>query len=446
MARFLSIVVLGVAFCSGLPAAPAWCQEPQPAALPQGDELLNALLGPGISKLDPAELAGMAPGAKPAVLTLEQAYSLTIIRGRDPAAATALISAGNFDSKAVDEIARRSGLSDFDRFRKEFLASEFNDPAPRFLAVLRHRYAVDCSREKVAFTESMGKLYDKMFQDKLSGLSQLHVDLVGEFLQTSRQGLAIDVATYRTAVDDLKVSLGLPPGTSVVIDDGVLAPFATSFIAIHRWQRNPSRQLEELPALHDRLPRLEELKIGGHSVAEVVQGTLFEEQFLRSCIDVARNHRPILKDANAALDDRNALELRIRRSARGLILIHKNYEHERRLLEFALREADQYSEQIVAPPVRIDSPLAQSTNLVTQTTRMNTSQRRLYDRRNQLVSSWLQFKERSLALHRELGTLPYDNWETFHRSFLPKAGSPAAQAVGAARESERPRPGAPRSQ
>ena len=146
----------------------------------------------------------------------------------------------------------------------------------------------------------MAKLYDKMFQDKLSGLSQLHVDLVGEFLQTSRQGLAIDVATYRTAVDDLKVSLGLPPGTSVVIDDRVLAPFATSFIAIHRWQRNPSRQLEELPALHDRLPRLEELKIGGHSVAEVVQGTLFEEQFLRSCIDVARNHRPILKDANAA--------------------------------------------------------------------------------------------------------------------------------------------------
>jgi len=42
--------------------------------------LLAALFAPAVPKLDPAEVAGLAAGTKPAVLTLEQAYSLTMIR------------------------------------------------------------------------------------------------------------------------------------------------------------------------------------------------------------------------------------------------------------------------------------------------------------------------------------------------------------------------------
>jgi hypothetical protein len=29
-------------------------------------------------------------------------------------------------------------------------------------------------------------------------------------------------------------------------------------------------------------------------------------------------------------------------------------------------------------------------------------------------------EEQSLELYRELGTMPYDNWEAFHQSFLPE--------------------------
>jgi hypothetical protein len=429
MTRFLSIVVLGVAGFTALPAASAWCQEPQPAALPKGDELLDALLGPGISKLDPAELAGRAPGAKPAVLTLEQAYSLTIIRGRNPAAATALISTGNFDSKAVDELARRSSVGDFDRFRKEFLASEIHDPAPGFFAALRHRQEVNSARHQVAFAENTLRLFEKQIQSETSGLSRLQVDLVDEYLQLSRQALAIELTSYRSAVDELKVSLGLPPGTPVVLDERVWEPFTTAFSAVDAWQRNPNRQLEELSAMHDRLPRLEVLKIGKHSLSEVVQGSLFEEPLLLSCIEVARNHRPILKDDHAASAERNALELRIRRSVRNLILVQKNYESERTRLEIAVRELDQWFEQIVAPPVGGKLQLARSVNAAFQTPAVIASQTRLYKGRNRLVSSWLQFKEQSLNLHQELGTFPYDNWEEFHRSFLPEPGRPPAEAV-----------------
>ena len=59
------------------------------------------------------------------------------------------------------------------------------------------------------------------------------------------------------------------------------------------------------------------------------------------------------------------------------------------------------------------------------------------------VALWLEFKERQLALYRELGTMPYDNWEAFHRSFLPEAGRPAPAAGRPAGDGEPPRPSPP---
>jgi hypothetical protein len=431
MARFSSILVLGVAGWTAITPASAWSQEPRPAApspsqkdprLPEGDELLAVLLGRAIPNLDTAELAGMVAGTKLPLLSMRQAYSLTLIRARKPDATLAVVPAGIFDAKAVEEQANRSDALDFDRFRREFLSSEFRDPAPGFFAALRHRQEVDSARHQVALAENMLRLYEKLIQSETSGLSRLQVDMVDSYLQISRQALGIDLSGYRSTVDELKVSLGLAPGTSLVLDDRILQPFTTVFTAVDAWQRNPQRQLEELTPMHDRLPRLEDHKIGGRSLLEVVRETLAEEPFLVSCVEFARSHQPILKDDRAKLDDRNDLELRIRRLVRGLIMIHKNYELERRRMELALREVDQWFEQIVAPPAGGARALAQSANAASYTTGVIGSQTRLYRGRDQIVSLWLQFKEQSLALDRELGTMPYDNWEAFHRSFLPVAG------------------------
>ena len=213
----------------------------------------------------------------------------------------------------------------------------------------------------------MRRLYEKLVQSQPSGVSRLQVDQVGHYILISQQGLAADLTSYRSAVDELKVSLGLPSDTPLIPDERMLGPFRTAFSAIDAWQRNPRVLLTELPAMHDRLPRLEDFKIGGRSLRDVVQGSLFEEPFLRTVVEVAHVHRPVFKDDHTGLDDRNTLELQLRTSGRGLILIHRNYEVERRRLELALRKVDQLFEQIVAPPLGGTHALSQSANAAAQT-------------------------------------------------------------------------------
>jgi hypothetical protein len=110
----------------------------------------------------------------------------------------------------------------------------------------------------------------------------------------------------------------------------------------------------------------------------------------------------------------------IRKMARGLILTHKNYEVQRSGLELALREVTQRFDQLINTHSGANSALAQAVNATFQTLGLLQAQNRLYRGRADLVSQWLQFKEQSLDLYRELGILPYDNWEGFYRSFLPE--------------------------
>ena len=447
MVRLTLIAVVGVTGSIALPVVRASAQEPPPnapapaqkeaatgqrpaqevppqvagAGIAQGVDLLGLVLR-GTAKLEPSELAGMAAGSKPAVLALEQAYSLTMIRAHNPAGLLAVFRVNLFDQTALDDAARRAGAFDFDRFRREFLASGFRDPVPGFFTALKHRQAVDSARDQLTLTEDIHRLLDELIRGERSGVSQLQLEQVDHYRLLSRQNLDIEMSSYRSAVDELKVSLGLPPSAPIVLDERILQPFIKAFSGIDAWQHNPRRQLDALSALHHRLPRLVELTIGGRSLTQVADGTIPEEEFLRVCIEAAGKQRAILKDEQAARDERDALELRIRKLARGLILTHRNFTVQSRLLELAVREVDQWSEQLMNPPAGGTAALAQAVNVTMQILGVLQAQTRLYGGRTELVSQWLQFKQQSLELYRELGTLPYDNWEALHRSFLPASG------------------------
>ena len=43
---------------------------------------------------------------------------------------------------------------------------------------------------------------------------------------------------------------------------------------------------------------------------------------------------------------------------------------------------------------------------------------------NNLVQNWLSYQTARLTLYRDLGTLPYDEWEAFHELFPPKSDRP----------------------
>ena len=194
---------------------------------------------------------------------------------------------------------------------------------------------MDSARDQVTLSQNLRLLFDQLIRGEASGVSQLQLEQVDHYLLLSRQNLDIELSSYRSAVDDLKVSLGLSPSAPIVLDEHMLRPFIKAFSSIDAWQRNPRRSLETLSALHNMLPRLDELKVGGRSVAQVADGTIPEAAFLRACIEAAGQQRMILKDEQAARDDRNAVELRIRKLARSLILTHRNYEVQRRGLELA---------------------------------------------------------------------------------------------------------------
>ena len=451
MRRFAFVAVVELTGLIGLPMVRALSQERPPGAaaaaqqevpplppappvpvpgggVPAGSELLSVILGRRAALLEPAELAGVAPGTKPAVLTLEQAYLLTLIRARNAANPSAAVPANFLDPTALDEEARLAGARDFDRFRQDFLADRFRDPAPAYFAALKHRQAIDSARDRFNLTKNVRQLFDELIRGEASGVSQLHLDLLDHHLLLSQQDLEVAMCSYRSAVDELKVLLGRPPGAAVVLDEHILEPFRKAFRTIDAWQHNQRRQLGTLGKLRNRLPQLNEVTIGGRSVAQVADGKIAEAEFLRACTEAADKKRGIRKDGPAARDDRDALDLRIRNLARGLVLTHRNYEFQRRGLELAVREVDQRFEQMVGLPAGGPAALGQAPNVSLQTTGVLEAQRRLYRGQAELVERWLQFKEQSLELYRELGTLPYDHWETFQRSFVPASGEQASQS------------------
>ncbi len=401
----------------------AGAQKPKAAEL-ESQELLAIILGPALARIEPAELAGLAPGAKFEVLTLQQAYTLARLRARTAVAERRALAVGSYNPKTLDDRARRVGADNFDAFRQEYLANDFRGPAPQFFEVLKHRQEVDSARDQAAMAANMRKLFEELLKTEVPAVSRLQVEQVNSYLLISQQSLALSLANYRSAVDDLKVLLGLPVNTPLVLDERIIVPFTTVFLATDLWLRKPDRQLDRLAAIHDRLPRLEDRKIGGRSLLEVIQGTLPEEQFLEECVTSARPHRSILKDDRAPLEDRNPIELGIRNVARSLIAAHKGYDVDRAQLEVAARYLDQTFDQVVSPPLPGTPAALHSARSATQATNVIGAASRLYDARNALVTQWFQCKDVELRLYRELGVLPFNNWESFHRSLVPVLGAP----------------------
>jgi hypothetical protein len=367
----------------------------------------------------------MKPGSKPEVLSLEQAYSLALIRARNPGGPFAVVRENVFDPTALDAEAKRAGTADFDRFQRDFLASGFRAPAARYLTALKYRQAAESARNLAFLTDTMRRLFDELRRGEASGITQMQIDQIDRSLLLARQDVDIALSGYRTAVDELKVDLGLPPAVPIVLDERILEPFMKAFSSVAVWQRHPGRQLNTLSGLTNHLPRPDDVTIGGQSPARVAEGAISEAEFLAACTGAASKQRTVPDHEQVARDARTALELRIRALARGLILTHRSYEAERRELELAVREVDQGFDRLVHPRPE-GRVLAQAANTALNTTAVLQAQTRLYRGQSELVTRWLQFKIERLELYRELGVLPYENWDAFYRSFLPETGGAKA--------------------
>jgi hypothetical protein len=110
-----------------------------------------------------------------------------------------------------------------------------------------------------------------------------------------------------------------------------------------------------------------------------------------------------------------------------LRLVHQwyiAYEINKRNYELNVRLKDQAFEQIVAPPAGGTNATAQSANAATQTTNLLTFQRTAYTSQIGLLQAYENYQQYRLIFYRDIGTLPYDEWEAFRELFPDQYNGP----------------------
>ena len=112
------------------------------------------------------------------------------------------------------------------------------------------------------------------------------------------------------------------------------------------------------------------------------------------------------------------LKIQLRNDLRQVQLAYINYEIAKRNFELNVRLKDQAFEQIIAPPAAGGGGLAQSANAATQTTNLLSFQGNLIGAMLSLDQRLAELTRRNdLIVYRDIGILPYDEWEAFSELF-----------------------------
>ena len=72
-------------------------------------------------------------------------------------------------------------------------------PRRRFFAALKHRQAVDSTRDRLTLTENIRQLFDELIRGEASGVSQLQLDCLDHLSSALTANLDIEMSSYRSA-------------------------------------------------------------------------------------------------------------------------------------------------------------------------------------------------------------------------------------------------------
>jgi hypothetical protein len=387
---------------------------------------LTGIVVPYVRPLSGKLLAGLREQAAAASLTWQRVYELALVRSRSGATAMA----ETLDPQALADQARRHGVADFARFRKEFLTGRtetggaFHDPSEAYYGLLRRVQTIDNARRYIAQLENVHRLIAELIQGEGAGLSQLDIDLITAALTQARRDLSREMAGFRDHLDKLKVALGLSPRAPVIVDGGEIAGFGEVRDLVDSWTRRPDRNLAALPEIFGRLPTLGDAVVNGRpilgeieQVADRVQVPDRLEDILEEATRAAIKNRAGADGAGAPADRDVALELNVRRRIRHLLELRGDDTGQKRRYELAIRMQDQAFERFVTS-TPTGAPSQRSTMLRAVIDEMG----RARDAEDRLATLWASFRTERLALYRDLGVLPYDNWDAFYAD-LPARSS-----------------------
>jgi hypothetical protein len=246
----------------------------------------------------------------------------------------------------------------------------------------------------------------ELIQGESGGLSQLDVDRVSASLERAHQQLAGDIGTFRNELDQIKVGLGLSPHAAVVPDRQILANFGFAFEFVDKWFRSPDRSLADLHSRVNRVPDLGKIVVGGRQLLGATLNTLDES--LTDEARVAMKSRGVPNDGLAEKDDLIQLELRVRRQLRDLLEIQSAYHGVKHSYELAARLKDQTFERMVTATHGVPGARSALLDALLDYTE------EMRDAEIRLVGMWVDFRAQRLALYREIGALPYNDWKAFY--------------------------------
>jgi hypothetical protein len=118
------------------------------------------------------------------------------------------------------------------------------------------------------------------------------------------------------------------------------------------------------------------------------------------------------------------IKFAVRSDIRNMIQNAEQYNIQKRLLVVSLRQKDNAQRQIFAPPAPGDTGSSQNVTATTQ--QLVQAQQQVLGAENTLIQTWVSYETQRISLYRDLGIIPYDEWEAYHELFPaqpPRPGS-----------------------
>jgi len=128
----------------------------------------------------------------------------------------------------------------------------------------------------------------------------------------------------------------------------------------------------------------------------------------------------------ALMSEEDLIKNQLRQDIRSMQVAYITYDITKQNLILNIRLKDQAFEQIIAPPqAQTGQGLAQSANAATQTTNLITFQNTLFTSEVTLTQQYQAFQAARLTVYRDIGILPYDEWEAFSEIFPAEYRGPS---------------------
>jgi hypothetical protein len=366
--------------------------------------------------------AGLPPGSRPHVLTLQEAYALALIQNSSSGPIPALRDAVAWDAKVVGDVSAQARAQDFARFRQVFFTSRssrerpFVDPAPGYLSLLSLWRQVQSDSLTVSRVQFALTGYRELSAGHGSGITQFDIDRIELIEAKYRRTLRSSLVQFQNALDDYKAQLGLGPRVPIVLDDAVFAAFQDGFSRIADWFGDSQRTRTTLDPILNKLPALDDLTFDTHSVIAAAEHPENLAALFGAAERLAAQSARTNPSDRAGIPDSRGW----RKTIRALLEAVAGYEAERAVLRVQIRQTDNFARMIFAPPGA--EPLTLDSGLES----MMRSSAEILSTESRLVSLWVRFATLRLDLYRALGWLPFDDWESYLRQFAPKPGKAQA--------------------